>query len=184
MGGMVALSCALRHAQHVRRLVLIDTSPSGVMARMAVPTLRALGAWRTLKVLSRAVTYLTWWSWRPESNSERSHDSRSWRRCRKAIPASAQRSRPRETLSDNANAAHVGRYAATYDVVDRLRRSDNRRSSSTALRDAPFVARSRLLTTEGIPDTNELALEGVGHHLLVGAHYRVIAAVEDFRGRS
>ena len=69
MGGMVGLvvpRCGIRVL--VRRLVLIDTSPSGSASRMAIPTLRALGLRRTLTVLRRAAAYIGLWSWRKSSD--------------------------------------------------------------------------------------------------------------------
>jgi pimeloyl-ACP methyl ester carboxylesterase len=182
MGGMVALSCALRHPEHVRRLVLIDTSPSGVMTRMAVPTFRALGPWRALKMLSRAVTYLTWWSWRSESDRRTLARFSIMGTMQEGDPRFRAAVKARETLSNNANASHLDRYAATFDVVDRLAAIAQPALIIYGSRDAPFVAGSLLLLRE-MPNVRELALNGVGHHPLVEAQDRVVAAIADFLGR-
>jgi pimeloyl-ACP methyl ester carboxylesterase len=68
-------------------------------------------------------------------------------------------------------------------VVDRLPSIAQPALIICGSRDAPFLAGSTLLT-RGLPNTKELALEGVGHHPLVEAHERVIAAIEDFLVRS
>jgi proline iminopeptidase len=183
MGGMVALSCALRHPENVGRLVLIDTSPSGVTGRMAFPTLRALGPWRTLKMLSRAVTYLAWWSWRSESDRRTLARFSIMGTMQEGDPRFRTAIKAREMLSNNANASHLERYAATFDVVDRLPSFEQPALIIYGSRDAPFVAGSALLT-RGLPNSKELALEGVGHHPLVEAHERVLAAIEDFLGSS
>jgi len=182
MGGMVALSCSLRHPERVRRLVLLSTSPSGVTKRMAVPTLRALGPRRTLKMLSRAVTYLAWWSWRAESDQRTLARFSIMGVMQEGSPGFRAAVKERETLSSNANAPHLDRYAATFDVVDRLPSIAHPALIIYGSRDAPFVAGSQLLTSR-VPDAESLPIEGAGHHTLVEAHDRVVAAVEEFLGR-
>lgn len=182
MGGTVALCCALRHPAAVRRLVLIDTSPSGTLSRMALPTVRALGPLRTAKVLARAVVYALWWSWRSES--------RERTLARFAIMGTMQEGarrfrsevRRREVLLDNDNAPELERRATTFDVVQRLDEIEQPTLVVYGSRDAPFVAGGRLLLA-GLPNATELRLPGCGHHPLVEANAEVIAAARDFLTR-
>ena len=70
MGGFVALEYALRHSEHCRSLALMACSPAGTIQRSALPTLKALGAMRTARIIGRAIWYLAAWSWRRESDAK------------------------------------------------------------------------------------------------------------------
>jgi pimeloyl-ACP methyl ester carboxylesterase len=67
MGGFVALQFAHRHPSACARLALVGVTPCGAARPMALPTLRALGAARTLKALLVAMRFVLLWSWRPPS---------------------------------------------------------------------------------------------------------------------
>jgi pimeloyl-ACP methyl ester carboxylesterase len=183
MGGFVALACALRHPDRVRRLVLVDTSPSGSTSRMALPTLRALGPLRTLKLLGRAVTYLTWWAWRPASQERTLARFSIMATMQEGSPRYREAVKARETFADNANASRLERCAASYDAVDRLSSIQIPTLVIYGTRDAPFVAGSRILL-EHLPDSEELRLDGVGHHPLVEANQDVVDAIGRFLSRS
>src|SRR6476646_7133530 len=50
MGGFVALEYALRHPDRCEHLILISCTPAGTWQRTALPTLRALGLGRFIKL--------------------------------------------------------------------------------------------------------------------------------------
>jgi len=179
MGGMVALSIALRHPAAVRRLVVIDASPSGVASRMAVPTLKALGALRLAKVCGRSLRYLLWWRWRPDSEARTLARFSIMGTMQEGALEHREEVRRREVFADNDNAAHLERYASTFDVVDRLASIEVPTLVIYGSRDAPFVAGSRLLV-DSMPQVIELRIEDSGHHPLVEDHDRVVAEISTF----
>jgi pimeloyl-ACP methyl ester carboxylesterase len=183
MGGMVALSIALRHPAAVRRLAVIDASPSGVASRMAVPTLKALGAMRLAKVGARCLRYLLWWHWRPNSESRTLARFSTMATMQEGASAHREEVRRREVFADNDNALHLERYASTFDVVDRLTSIHAPTLVIYGSKDAPFVAGSRLLV-DSIPNAIELRIEGSGHHPLVEDHDHVLAEISTFLQQS
>ncbi len=181
MGVMVALSCALRHPTAVRRLVLVDGSPSGVTARMAWPTLRALGVLRTARVAGLAARYAVLWRRRPESEARTLARFAPMAAMQEGAPEHRDAVRARERLVDNDNAPHLERRAAELDLVDDLPRIVAPALVVYGTRDAPFVAGARLLL-DGLPDVVGVPLSGVGHHPLVEANAVVLGEVRRFLG--
>lgn len=183
MGVCVALSLAVRHPALVHRLVLIDGSPSGVAARMALPTLRALGMRRTLMMLGRALTYLTVWHRRPESEERTLARFSIMGTMQEGAPRHRAEVRKREVLSHNDNAARLERSAATFDVVDQLAQIAVPVLVVYGSRDAPFVAGARLLI-DRLPNAQELCVMDSGHHPLVEAPQIVLDEIRTFLSRT
>ncbi|HYN32903.1 MAG TPA: alpha/beta hydrolase [Ilumatobacteraceae bacterium] len=179
MGGMVALSTAIEHPMSVRRMVLIDCSPSGVPSRMAMPTIKALGVRRLGKVCGRAAKYVLWWRWRPESAERTRARFAIMETMQEGAPEHREEVRRREVLADNDNAPHLERHASTFDVVDRLASIQTPTLVVYGTLDAPFVAGSRLLL-DHLPNAVEVRLAGTGHHPLVEDHDHVIAEIRRF----
>ena len=179
MGGVVALSCALRHPESVCRIVLIDVAPSGRFARMALPTIRALGARRLCTVVGRAARYLAWWSWRKETR-ERTLARYS---IMEVMQEGAREHRAaileREVFAENHNSPHLERQAGSFDVVDQLATIDAPALVVYGSLDAPFVAGSRMLV-DGLPNALELRVEGSGHHPLVEQPEAVLPVIRRF----
>lgn len=183
LGVSVALSCALRHPELVRRLVLIDGSPSGVMRRMALPTLQSLGLLRTFKVMGRALTYAIVWRGRPESEDRTLARFSIMGTMQEGAAEFRDEVRRREVLADNDNAPHLERHAASFDVVKQLDAIEQPTLVIYGTRDAPFAAAARLLT-DHLPNAKELRVEGSGHHPLVEEHDSVITAIREFLTRA
>lgn len=179
MGGMVALSIALRYPAAVRRLVMIDTSPSGVPSRMAAPTLKALGARRLAKVCGRSLRYLLWWHWRADSETRTLARFSIMGTMQEGARKHREEVRRREVFANNDNAPHLERCASTFDVVEHLASIHRQTLVIYGSRDAPFVAGARLLL-DTIPNAIELRIEGSGHHPLVEDHDHVLAEISSF----
>ncbi len=183
MGGMVALSIALNYPMSVRRMVLIDSSPSGVSSRMAWPTIKALGARRFAKVCIRGARYLLWWRWRDDSEARTRARFSIMGTMQEGAPEHREEVRQRELFADNDNSPYLERHAATFDVVDDLASIQTPTLVVYGTLDAPFVAGSRLLL-DHLPNATEVRIEGSGHHPLVEDHDYVIAEIRRFLGAS
>lgn len=176
LGGFVALHYALRHSERCQRLVLISCSPAASMSRTAIPTLRALGPARFVRMLGNAIRYLLWWTEKPDSEAKTrarysamsvlQEGGREWR---------AEVAR-REVLADNDNAPTLERVAFKTDLCDQLHRIACPVLVIHGTRDAPFTAGAQLLE-KGMPRVRRVSFEGVGHHPLVEEHARTIAEI-------
>src|SRR5207248_4589189 len=111
MGGFVALQYALRHREHCRSLALISCSPAGTMRRTAWPTLRALGAVRTVRMLGRTVWYVAAWSWRRESEAKMASRYSIMHIMQEGNPTFRDAVAAREVLAQNNNAPTLERAA-------------------------------------------------------------------------
>ena len=176
MGGFVALEYALRHPDRCEQLIMISCSPAGTWQRTALPTLRALGLGRFIKLSSRVLTYGLWWSWRSSSDEKT--------RARFSIMSVLQEGQPafrddvaeREVLADNDNARTLERLGFGTDLTDQLVKIACPVLIIFGDRDAPFTAGAQLLAS-GLPNARTLRLQGVGHHPLVEEHDRTIEAI-------
>ena len=176
LGGFVALHYALRHPERCQRLVLISCSPSASMSRTAIPTLRALGPVRFVRMLGNATRYLVWWTWKPDSEAKTrarysvmsvlQEGGREWR---------AEVAK-REVLADNDNAPTLERVAFKTDLYDRLHRIACPVLAINGSSDAPFTAGAALLE-RGLPHVRRVTFEGIGHHPLVEEHARTMAEI-------
>jgi pimeloyl-ACP methyl ester carboxylesterase len=138
-----------------------------------------LGALRLAKVCGRSLRYLLWWRWRPDSEARTLARFSIMGTMQEGALEHREEVRRREAFADNDNAAHLERYASTFDVVDRLASIEVPTLVIYGSRDAPFVAGSRLLV-DSMPHVIELRIEGSGHHPLVEDHDRVVAEISTF----
>src|SRR5438270_2922743 len=120
MGGFVALQYALRHGEHCRSLALMSCSPAGTMQRTALPTLKALGITRTVRMLGRAMWYLGAWSWRRESDAKTATRYSIMHIMQEGNLAFREAVAAREVLAQNDNAATLERAAFQTDLCGQL----------------------------------------------------------------
>jgi proline iminopeptidase len=182
MGGVVALEGGLRHPAAVRRLVLIDVAPSGRLARMALPTIRALGARRLFTVVGRGARYLSWWSWRKETPERTLARYSIMGAMQEGAPEHRAAIRQREVLADNENAPHLERRSGSFDVVDELATIEAPVLVVYGSLDAPFAVGSRMLV-DRLPNVLELRVDGSGHHPLVEQPDVVLPVIREFLTR-
>lgn len=178
MGGFVALQYALRHPDRCRQLILMSCMPAGTMKRLALPTLRAMGAAKFVRMVGQACGYVGRWSWRRQSEA-------------KTQPLFALMRVPQEGRSewrDEVTAREV-RLFARNDNVPALRGVMAKTDLCEALSaitcpvlvvygdgDAPIVSAAGLLGG-GLQNARTVCFTGVGHHPLVEEHEQTIRAI-------
>jgi proline iminopeptidase len=179
MGGLVALNFAIRQPEACNKLVLLSVTPGGSVRDLALPVLRALGAYRLMKMVGRALVYATFWRWRPDSPQKTRAQFSIMGTMQEPKRAMREAVRARETLSQNDNASHLERLGFATDLRPELRRIMCPALVIFGTRDALFAASAPLLQ-RGIAEAQLLPLEGVGHHPLVEAPGIVLPAVARF----
>ena len=148
------------------------------MQRTVLPTLRALGIARFMKLCGRAFVYASWWRWRP-SSEERTL-------ARFSIMSVLQEGQStfrddvaaREVFADNDNAQMLERLGFRTDLTDQLGKISCPVLSIYGDHDAPFSAGARLLSAQ-LPNAHTIGFKGVGHHPLVEEHDRTVSAIAD-----
>ena len=183
MGGFVALEYAIRYPEHCRSLGLISCSPAGTVARTAVPTLKALGAVRTARVLGRASWYIAARSWRRESEMKTASRYSMMHIMQEGDQRFRDAVATREKLANNDNASALERLAFQTDMWDRLGQIGCPVLVIHGSKDAPFVAGGRLLE-RAIPNVRRIELKGAGHHPLVERHELTSREIIEFLAAS
>jgi len=178
MGGFVALEYALRHPDRCERLILISCSPAGTWQRTALPTLRALGIRRFLKLGSRALVYATRWSWRASSEQRTLARFSIMSVLQEGQASFRDDVAAREVLSDNDNAATLERLRFRTDLTTQLPRISCPVLIIFGDHDAPFTAGAQLLAAH-LTSSRVIRLKNVGHHPLVEEHDRTISAIAE-----
>jgi proline iminopeptidase len=181
MGGFIALHFALQHPSRCERLILLSTTPTGRLWKMALPTAIALGPLRLAKLTGRAAWYTAWWMWRRESPPRT--------RARYAIMQAMQEPRrrfrakieawARESFLENDNARSLERCWPRFDVTRQLGEIETPALVIYGTRDAAFVAGAWFLRV-GLRRPRVVRLDGVGHLPFLEEPERTLAAIEDF----
>lgn len=181
LGGFVALHYALRYGQHLQALVLVATTPTGVMGRLVGPTLRVLGARRLIRLLVAAAGYGLIWAWRRESPARR--------RARLRLLALLQEGRAdrmelvraaeREAAVGSENAPYLEAEAYRTDLTPHLGRIRCPVLVACGDRDAVFFAALRLYRQHW-PGATYVIFPGVGHHPAIEEPETFVPAVTGF----
>jgi proline iminopeptidase len=183
MGGFVALSYALRHAQHCERLVLIGALPAGNPRSLILPTLRAMGALRVLKMLSRTASYLAVWSWRPQSARKHEAMYAIWATTQEGRPEVrplvVARARQLGLPLDNDNVQALQRCIATFDATKQLGAITCPVLVLYGDRDAAAVAAAPVFT-QHLRDRTIISLRDVGHEPFFEAPDQALPPVRAF----
>ncbi|REJ32988.1 MAG: hypothetical protein DIU84_09375 [Bacillota bacterium] len=165
MGGFVALHYALQFPQHVERLILVATTPSGSPGRLVVPTLGALGFTRLVRTLAQLLGFGLWWAWRPDSPQRSSAWDRimarlqEGRRDRVALVRAAEAAA--SVQSDNAARLEAEMYRT--DLTPRLPEVRCPVLVLCGERDAVFFAALRFYRS-GLPQARFVTFPDVGHY--------------------
>jgi pimeloyl-ACP methyl ester carboxylesterase len=164
MGGFVALHFALRHPDACRRLALVSVTPCGAAKPMALPTLRALGATRTLKALLAGIEFVVLWSWRKPSarRTQAMYAPMSvTQEARPELRAMVAAAHP-ELPVDNDNAPTLTKAFSSFDLRDRLRQIRCPTLVLYGSRDSVMAAGGQALEA-GLTDPEVHVLPDVGH---------------------
>jgi pimeloyl-ACP methyl ester carboxylesterase len=132
-----------------------------------------------MKMLGRALVYLTFWRWRPDSPQKVQARFSIMGTLQEPKRGMREAVRAREILSQNDNASHLERLGFATDLRPELSRIVCPALVIFGTRDALFAASAPLLQ-RGIAEVQLLPLEGVGHHPLVEAPEIVWPAVTRF----
>ncbi|MFO7274445.1 MAG: alpha/beta hydrolase [Bacillota bacterium] len=181
LGGFVALHYALRYGQHLQALVLVATTPTGSTGRLLVPTLRALGPRRLVRLVAAAAAYGLTWAWRRESPARR----RAWHRLlallQEGRPDRMERVRAAERAAAVAsdNAPNLEAEAYRTDLTSRLHEIRCPTLVACGDRDAVFYAALALYRRHWSAATYRI-FHGVGHHPAIEEPEAFFPAVEGF----
>lgn len=178
MGGAVALSYALRHPQRCKALILIATSPTADLRRLALPILRTAGLGRILKVTARALRYLALWSWRSDSPERTLANFSIMATLQEGSPQTRDEIKRRERLLNNANGDALERQGRRFNVQRRLPEISCPALLIVGTEDAVFAAATPCYG--GLRNAERLELQGVGHHPLLEATNLVLPAIAEF----
>lgn len=183
MGGFVALSYALRHAQHCGRLVLVGALPTGNPRSMIMPTLRAMGALRVLKMFSRTASYVALWSWRPRSTAKLEAMYAIWATTQEGSPTVrtlvVARADQLGLPLDNDNVQALQRSVATFDATPQLHDIECPVLVLYGDRDAAAVAASQVFR-QHLRDARIISLPNIGHEPFFEAPDRALPPVRAF----
>ena len=181
MGGYLGLSYALRHQDHLKRLIMVGAAPCGTPRKLAWGTLQALGLKRSLQAVFKEIFYLIWWSWR--------HETVERRHARYAVLATMQegpsekRSKVQEKVStaiiDPDNAPYLERRAFAADFTQDLHRVNCPILIVCGEQDAIFVAASHLFHRY-LPQARISLILNAGHHPFIEAKEEFIQVVKQF----
>lgn len=181
MGGFVALSYALRHPGSCAGLVLVSTTPTGDPAKIAWPTLRALGVPRLAKLTARAIWYLAAWAWRPESPRRRTARYAIVGTTQEGLPSTRARVREVNAMlpAPNDNVPHLEPLFSRTDLTPALSSITAQTLVLYGQRDAMMVAGGQLLQA-GIPNVTTIALAKVGHEPFLEAPEQAFPPIRNF----
>ncbi len=166
MGGFVAQFYGARHPEHCRRLVFVGTYATTDPREFMVPMLRALGGWRFLKLLSRAIWFLAFWSWRQPSRTRTRRLYAIWGTTQEAKPSTRSAEIAREEQLglplDNDNVRALQRLFRTLDMKRQMRAIGCPVLVLYGDRDAMAVASARIFR-EQLAELECVMLAGIGH---------------------
>jgi pimeloyl-ACP methyl ester carboxylesterase len=168
MGGLMALEFALRHPEECERLVLVGVTPSMTPGSIALPTLRALGAARAVRMAAVVLWYLLFWSWRSPSAARTAAmyaPTDVMQEPRKELRRVVAAAHP-EVPVENDNAPQLRRLLESTDLRSELGRIRCPVLVLYGSRDAMMVVGSRMLES-GLARVEVVRLDDVGHEVFV-----------------